>query len=161
LKLNFQENTSMKKMLLVIGILLLASSAFAAGPTTYTFTFDGFCDGMTLILGTGAQASNVAGPKIFVAGTHNLCGPIYINSGFKHGISKVIPPFASPVLDVGDPELAQYINVQYLVQPTPACVWANYYSVDGAHNNNFLSGTCTLGARALGKGTKSTFPSAR
>ena len=151
----------MKKMLIVLGLVLLASSAFAAGPINYTFTFDGFCDGMSLNLGTGAQVSNIAGPKIFVAGIHNLCGPLYINSGFKHGISKVIPPFASPVLDVVDPEVTQYVSVQYLVAPTPVCVWANYYSVDGAHNNNFLSGTCTMGARALGKGTKSTFPNVR
>jgi hypothetical protein len=154
----------MKKMLLVIGLVLLATSAFASAPITYTFTFDGFCDGMSLTLGTGAQISNIAGPKIFVAGIHNQsgCGLVNLNnSGFKHGISKTIPPFASPVLDVGDPEVAVYFNVQYLVQPTPACVWSNYYTPDGIHNNHFLTGTCTLGGVPVRNGLKTSSPRAQ
>jgi hypothetical protein len=136
----------MKRMLLVAAVLLVTSLAFAAPPTTYNFTFNGFCDGMSLTLGTGAQMSNVPGPKIFVAGVHNGCSSFY-SSGFKHGTSTLIPPYKTPVLDVADGE-GNTLSTQYLVQPTPSCVWANYYNFDGVHNYNYLSGSCTLGAVA-------------
>jgi hypothetical protein len=148
----------MKKILLVTAVLLMSCLAFAAPPTTYNLAFDGFCDGMSLTLGNGAQMSNVAGPRIFVAGTHTGCF-ITNDSGFKHGISKLIPPFVSPVLDVADGE-GVYISVQYLVRPTAGfpCVWANYYNIDGLHNNHFLTGTCTVGAAPSGATGRSTNP---
>jgi hypothetical protein len=145
----------MKKMFLVLGLVLLASSAFAS--TTYTFTFDGYCDGMSLTLGKGSEISNVPGPKIFVAGTHGGCVS-FLDSGFKHGITTLIPPYKSPVLDVADGESAS-LSVQYLVYPFSGCVWANYYNPDGVHNYNYLSGTCTLGARPVqGSHARSSSP---
>jgi hypothetical protein len=151
----------MKKMLLVLGILLLASTAFAS-TTTYTFVFDGFCDGMSLTVGTPSDISNFSGSvKKVVAGIHDEtpCGlGTLINSGFKHGNPTSFPPFVTPVFDVVDPEAAYYISVQYLVKPQPSCVWANYYSFDGVHNNNFLTGTCTVSAKPHGTGSKSSAP---
>lgn len=159
-----QEEQSMKKMLLVLGILLLASTAFAS-TTTYNFVFDGFCDGMSLTLGTPSDISNFSSSvKKVIAGFHDLsaCGlGTFVNAGFKHGNPTDYPPFVTPVFDVIDPEGYATITVQYLVQPRPSCVWSNYYSVDGVHNNNFLTGTCTLsGARTRGTGSKSSAPHA-
>jgi hypothetical protein len=118
-----------------------------------------------LTLGTGSDISNVGGnDKKFVAGFHDLTGcglGSWVNSGFKHGFPTDVPPFVTPVLDVTDPEGLYYITVQYLVHPQkPACVWANYYSFDGATNNNFLTGTCTKSAKTRGAGKKSSAPRA-
>jgi len=150
----------MKKTLIFVGLLLLATSAFAAPPTHYNIAFDGYCDTMSLTLGTGAQMSNVAGPKVFVAGSHNVCGAAtWINSGFKVGQSKLIPPYATPVLLVSDPEAYGSVSVTYNIAPTPTCVWANYYSVDGVHNNNYIYDTCTrTAAPTRGSGTRSSSP---
>ena len=149
----------MKKMLVLLGLVLLASSAFAAVTTT-TFTFDGFCDGMTINVGNTNTNVPLPHPKVFMGGTHNnydCGGSVGIISGFKHGISKTIPPHDTPVVDAADPIDGASLSLQYLIQTLPACVWANYYSFDGFNNNNFLSGTCTVGA-ASANGNKSSSP---
>jgi hypothetical protein len=146
----------MKKMFLVLGLVFLASSAF--GSTT--FTFDGFCDGMTINVGNTNTNVPPPQPKIFMGGTHNnydCAGSVGIISGFKHGSTKTIPPYVTPVVDAADPLGGPSLSLQYLIQTSPSCVWANYYSVDGFNNNNYLTGTCTVGGAAP-TGTKSTSP---
>jgi hypothetical protein len=155
----------MKRILAVIGMLLLVSvGAFAAKPSYYNFWFDGFCDGMNLTLySPGAPI-----PKVFVTGVHDLytyCGDFYVGvGGFKHGINKLyIPPYVSPILDVSDPVEGLFgypWSLQYLVRPmTAPCVWANYYS-DGSGLYLLYYDTCTKyapGAKPnVAPGTKSS-----
>lgn len=136
----------MKKMLALIAMLLLVSAgAFAAKPSYYNFSFDGFCDGMSLTL----YSPGVGIPKIFVAGVNNGC--IYFPvGGFKTGISNVILPNRTPVLNVSIGGSYSYSMI-YLIQPkglggATSCSWANYYSPDGVGNYLMNYGTCSMTA---------------
>lgn len=144
----------MKKMLMVV-TLLMVSSLFA-GAKNYNFTFDGFCDGMELILQSGAN-QGIGGPAVFLSGTHDFsaCGlPNTDVGGFVHSLNTQIPPFATPVGDVGDPTEALFYalpyNLEYLVTKPP-CTWAGYVSL-GSYNLFFNGGTCTVGAAKSGVG---------
>src|SRR3989442_10249356 len=83
--LTFQENTSMKKLLLVMTVVLVGSLAASAAPVTFNFTFDGFCDYMT----TTRYTPGVGFPKKFLTGVHHVldgCG-FGVNTdvgGFQH-----------------------------------------------------------------------------
>lgn len=135
----------MKKMLFVV-TLLMVSSLFA-GAKNYNFTFDGYCDGMELILQSGAN-QGIGGPAVFLSGTHDFSACGLSNSfvgGFVHSLSKQIPPFASPVGDVGDPFLGSAYGIPYnleYVVTKPPCNWALFESV-GSYNFYINGGTCT------------------
>jgi hypothetical protein len=144
----------MKKLLVVIGVLLLVSVSAAAKPTFYNFSFDGFCDGMSLVL----YSPGVGIPKVFVAGVRTGCVADNVG-GFKTGITKTIVPFRSPVLNVSIGGSYSY-SLIYLIQPkglggATSCAWANYYSPDGVGNYLLNSGTCSTTAPDK-KATKSS-----
>jgi len=166
-KLTFQENTSMKKMLLVITVVLVGSLAASAAPVVFNFSFDGFCDNMT----THRYTPGTGFPKKFLAGIHHIgsapnCGAIdSFVGGFQHGNPAAVAPNVTPVNDYSDPIEGLYgspYSLQYLVhEPNalhPACVWSNYFS-NGNANYLFNNGTCTPFAGAApqkGTGLSST-----
>ena len=148
--LTFQENTSMKKMLLVITVVLVGSLAASAAPVVFNFQFDGFCDNMQ----THRYTPGSPVPKKLLAGIHDLtsgCGGITVAvGGFQHGNPTAISPFVAPVNDYSDPIEGIYgvpYSLQYLVhEPNalhPACVWSNYFSNSAANYLFYSDLTCT------------------
>jgi hypothetical protein len=88
----------MRKMLLVICVVALAgciASAQLVSPTTYNFTYSGYCDGAHLVL-QKLTSSGVGSVKIFIGGFHDgadVCG--FSNAavvGMKAGINHLVPP---------------------------------------------------------------------
>jgi hypothetical protein len=159
----------MKKFAICIALIALAAFAVPMSQAaTRTFTFDSFCDGMTLTAqGSGGSPSKAAG------GTHNnydCAGSFNYVGGFQHHINPNNPPYVDQVFDISDPTEGLFgapYSGQFLVKYTPTCVWANYYNDaifggDGTNIEVYLVGTCTFsGMKAHGTGTRSTAPSVK
>lgn len=149
----------MKKMFLIFGILALTSLCASAATTTYNFTFDGYCDGMTLNLYKPAGL-----PKVIFGGTHNnwdCAGNFGYVGGFKHAINAGYQPGSiGAVLDVSDPIGPYFIgpvSVQFLVN-TVYHTWIIYEGADGVGNYYLNSGTYTnvTGPKMKGTGAKAS-----
>ena len=149
----------MKKFLLCVALLALAVPLSFAG--SKTFTFDGFCDGMTLY-------NNVGGPAGSYAGTHNDYDCSNSNDyvgGFKHSVKAGVGPNGATanVIDAQDGyfgyAFGEPISLQYLVVYKPSCAW-NIYSNDIVFGGNgeatelLNEGTCTFGGAKRGVGAR-------
>jgi hypothetical protein len=154
----------MKKMLVVLGFVALAS--LAASAASHTLTFDGFCDGMTLVNPTGFTQLGLKKAQL-VGGTHNnydCAGSVASVSGFKMSFPATIAPMdqvgaSGPVLNVGSPIIGPATNLSYSVHvktaAQPFCIWANWIA-DGTNQNFFREGTCTQSSQPVGNGTRSS-----
>jgi hypothetical protein len=148
----------MKKMMFVVALLMVCTLAASAvpKPSHYNFSFDGFCDGMSLVL----YSPGVGIPKIFVAGVSNGCTSHPLG-GFKLAIPKTIPPYVTPALEVSVGGSYPYSMI-YLIQPkgltagATSCNWANYYDQDGTGNYLLHYGTCSMTAAPDKQATKSS-----
>jgi hypothetical protein len=106
----------MKKTMLVLAVMLAVSlSAFGAGPksTSYTYTFDTYCDGVGITV-TNFDGTGSVGPKgvpqVLIGGFHDFttaCGLFYDGTvvGTVHSLAMNIPPHygtTGKVFDLAD-----------------------------------------------------------
>lgn len=164
----------MKKTLLVLlAVLAISLTSYAKGPlaTSYSYAFDGFCDGVGLLVtnfdGTGTVGPNGV-PQVLIGGFHDFksaCGGLLYNGtivGLVHNLAMNIPPHygtTGKVFDLADngadatgfpsPNFTG-IQLQYLIDPTTN-QWALYVGFlddpsEGTYLVNF--GTVTPGITA-------------
>jgi hypothetical protein len=148
----------MKKMLLVLSFIALATLAANAKDSFYNFTFDGYCDGMSLRLYTPNPGVT---PKTIVGGTHNFfdCANTEAVGGFKHALSPAYQLSTGAVLDVSDEQLGIFgiwASSQYNIS-TNNHTWVLWYGPDGVGNYVLNYGTYSNAAPAKkGAGTKAS-----
>ncbi len=152
--LHFQENTSMKKMLVVLSMIALISAVAFAAPKPFTANFDGYCDSITI---------NPTAAPVSFGGTHNLydCANTEAIGGFKHGLNAAFqyPGSIGSVYDVSDEAFglqgAPY-SLQYEINKTYH-TWTLYIGFDGVGNYLGNEGTWTQSAAPVKNGsTKAT-----
>ena len=144
----------MKKMLLVLCFIALATFTASAKDSFYNFTFDGFCDGMSLRLYAVAP-----GNKALIGGTHNFfdCANTEAVGGFKHGLNAAYQLSTGAVLDVSDEQLAIFglwASSQYNIS-TNNHTWVLWYGPDGVGNYVLNAGTYSNAAAPTKKGAGS------
>ncbi len=107
----------MKKTLVVFtAVLALSVLSFAAVPksTSYSYSFDGYCDGVGITV-TNFDGTGLVGPKgvpqVLIGGFHDFttaCSGLLYNGtvvGLVHGLARNIPPHygvSGPVFDLAD-----------------------------------------------------------
>jgi hypothetical protein len=147
----------MKKVLLVLSFLAVASLAANAQVGSYSLTFDGYCDGYTL------NVYNVIATQEFAGGVHyyynscaestetanggqeawnaklppnGLTGSHYFSGKAK---GKVVQVADQTYTQLGLPYSLEYVfNLLY-------CTWAIYEGPDGVGSYLLADGTCTYG----------------
>src|SRR5262249_4519374 len=143
-----QENTSMKKMLLVVCFLALASLA-ANAKVNGVYQLDGYCDAV------GINTYGV--PATILGGTHYLgdCANNFFGGGFKHGLASVYQTGLGAVVDFSDPLYGMYginASLQFIFNFNHGqCSWVIYDGPDGVGNYVVNVGTCTKVAAPLKK----------
>jgi hypothetical protein len=177
--LTSRRKASMKKTLFVLTMVLaLSLFGFAATPkaTSYSYTFDGYCDGAAITVtnfdGTG-QVGPKGVPQVLIGGIHELvigCGFFFDGTvlGTVHNLAMNIPPHygtTGKVFDLADnaadatgfpsPNFSG-VQLEFILDPT-ANQWALYEAFlgdpsQGTYLGNF--GTMTPGVVApKGSGT--------
>jgi hypothetical protein len=157
----------MKKMLLVLCLVMMASLLASAAPSThYTVTLTNFCDTWDLTLDKGNTAAGTTAPKIYVWGVHDpagTCTGALDTIGQKHGANAKVPPndlFGSSqaVLDISDAE-GFPSPIEFLLRVTNGCAAAAYTGGASFGGNFFIAAdTCTVGPRAQKAGLKPMIP---
>jgi len=169
----------MKKALLVFTVVLSASLCAVAGPplaTTYSYTFDGYCDGVQVTV-TNYDGTGLVGPKgvpqVLIGGYHDFtsaCGLFYDGTvvGTVHALGMNVPPHygtTGKVFDLADngADASGYpspnfsgVQLEFILDPA-ANNWALYagFLGDTSEGTYLLNyGTMTPGATSptkLGK----------
>jgi hypothetical protein len=118
----------------IVAALLVcgATSAFAE---TYNFTFDGYCDGMTLKVSDGT----------YVVGTSTGCNAGYVNEGLMAFVANAPPELGTraKVAVVSSNSSGAAIALTYVINFS-AATWANYYTMNGKTQIQFAAGTLTF-----------------
>jgi hypothetical protein len=121
---------------LVVGLIIASHAASAAdGAKIYNFSFDGFCDGMTLTVTSG----------LYVVGQSTGCFAGGIEEGLIGGIQTADPEAGTKarVLIISSNNFGAGTTATYVINLL-AKTWADYVTRDGVTQFENASGTLTF-----------------